>query len=193
MSPHNCWNKRDDRIRRRYTPKGGKDQNYQQHRLSQEEQSSSFEFFGTRRRTRSVNAQLNKMNLIAGENPVRDPQRDAEELRAVVVLDRSYLDLAGGRSRTCWEKTTRSGLTKQRSINEGFPQLGKPRRNEPRGSSRLRSVLSGFKPLNHSVAFAGSVFQSAAVYYLHRATFVLDETGLLQNSSGNADARASCT
>ncbi len=62
-----------------------------QYWLSQEENAPSDKFLGKRSSARSMDAQLDKMNLVACENPVRRPQNEGaltEPSRADVVSSR---------------------------------------------------------------------------------------------------------
>jgi hypothetical protein len=65
---------------------------------------------------------------------------------------------------------------------------------EPSRSNRVRIILPTFQMLvQDAVALASSVFQAGAVFYLHVAALIRNETRFLQDARGDGDARAACT
>src|SRR5260370_34367764 len=61
-------------------------------------------------------------------------------------------------------------------------------------SNRVRIILPTFQMLvQDAVALASSIFQAGAIFYLHMAALVGNETGFLQDASGDGDAGAACT
>ena len=101
-------------------PKGSEDQHRQEHRLSQEERSSSLEFLRQRCCTDSVNSQLHKMNLVAGKDPVRDPQYKS------VPVELSPADVVSS-----WSRTGNAVTAPRTSNDEYCPFPISPNRHTP--------------------------------------------------------------
>src|SRR5258707_15244944 len=64
---------------------------------------------------------------------------------------------------------------------------------EPSRSNRVRIILPAFQMLvQDAVALASSTFQGGAVFNSYVAALIGNETGFLQDASGDGDAGAAC-